>query len=100
LLALQIIKVDPAQLAGAATRLWSAHLTGDAESMLSGNFEPHFPIKLLLKDLTYTIKTAGEDASVPTVSAARDVFQMAMNEKLGDLDMTAVVKLFEKNSVS
>ena len=88
--------VDPKPVldAVAATRLWSAHLTGDAESMLSGNFEPHFPIKLLLKDLTYTVKTAGEDVSVPTVSAARDVFQKAMDEKLGDLDMTAVVRLF------
>jgi 3-hydroxyisobutyrate dehydrogenase len=88
--------VDPKPVldAVAATRVWSAHLTGDAESMLSGNFEPHFPIKLLLKDLTYTVKTAGEDVSVPTVSAARDVFQKAMDEKLGDLDMTAVVRLF------
>jgi 3-hydroxyisobutyrate dehydrogenase len=88
--------VDPKPVldAVAATRLWSAHLTGDAESMLSGNFEPHFPIKLLLKDLTYTVKTAGEDVSVPTVSAARDVFQKAMDEKLGDLDMTAVGRLF------
>ena len=50
--------------------------------------------KLLLKDLTYTVKTAGEDASAPTVSAARDVFQKVMDEKLGDLDMTAVVRLF------
>ena len=91
------VNPKPVLDAVAATRLWSAHLTGDAESMLSGNFEPHFPIKLLLKDLTYTVKTAGEDASVPTVSAARDVFQKAMNEKLGDLDMTAVVRLFEKN---
>ena len=41
--------------------------------------------------------TTGGDASVPTVSTARDVFQKAINE-LGDLNMTAVVKLFEKNN--
>lgn len=35
---------------------------------------------------------------LPTVSAARDVFPKAINEKLGDLNMTAVVKLFEKNN--
>jgi 3-hydroxyisobutyrate dehydrogenase len=34
---------------------------------------------------------------VPTVSAVRDVFQKVMNENLGDLNMTAVVKLFENN---
>jgi 3-hydroxyisobutyrate dehydrogenase len=34
--------------------------------------------------------------SVPTVSAVRDVFQKAMNEQLGDMNMTAVVKLFDR----
>jgi 3-hydroxyisobutyrate dehydrogenase len=92
--------VDPNQVldAVAATALWNPHLTSDKESMLSGNFETHFPIKLLAKDLNYTVKAAGGDASVPTVSAARDVFQKAINEKLGDLNMTAVVKLFEKHN--
>ena len=90
--------VDPKEVLGAvgATPLWSPHLSGDTESMLSGNFESRFPIRLLVKDLNYTVMTAGGDASVPTVSAVRDVFQKAMNEQLGDLNMTAVVKLFEK----
>jgi len=90
--------VDPKQVldAVAATPLWSSHLSSDTDSMLSGNFESHFPIKLLVKDLNYTVKTAGGDASVPTISAVRDLFQKAMNEQLGDLNMTAVVKLFEK----
>ena len=74
------------------------HLTSDTQSMLSGNFESRFPIKLLLKDLNYTVKTAGGDASVPTVNAVRDVFQKTMNEQLGDLNMTAVFKLYQKNS--
>jgi 3-hydroxyisobutyrate dehydrogenase len=93
--------VEPKQVlnAVAATPLWSSHLTSDADSMLSGNFESHFPIKLLVKDLNYTVKTAGGDASVPTVSAVRDLFQKALNEQLGDLNMTAVVKLFEGNKV-
>jgi 3-hydroxyisobutyrate dehydrogenase len=81
-----------------ATPLWSPHLNSDVESMLSGDFESHFPIKLLVKDLNYTVKTAGGDASVPTISAVRDLFQKAMDEHLGDLNMTAVVKLFEKST--
>jgi len=48
--------------------------------------------------LNYTVKAAGGDASVPTVSATRDVFQKAIDEKLGDLNMTTVVKPFEKNN--
>ena len=91
-------EVDPKQVldAVAATALWNPHLTKDAESMLSGDFEAHFPVKLLLKDLGYTVKTAGGEGSVPTTSAARALFQKAMDEELGDLNMTAVVKLFEK----
>jgi 3-hydroxyisobutyrate dehydrogenase-like beta-hydroxyacid dehydrogenase len=64
--------VDPKQVLDAvsATAMWNPHLTRDAESMLSGNFETKFPVKLLEKDLGYTVKTAGGDAAVPTVSAA------------------------------
>jgi 3-hydroxyisobutyrate dehydrogenase len=92
--------VDPKQVLDAvsATAMWNPHLTRDAESMLSGNFETKFPIKLLEKDLRYTVKTAGGDAAAPTVSAVRKVFQRAIDENLGDLNMTAVVKLFEKNN--
>ena len=42
-----------------------------------------------------SVKTAGGDAAVPTVSAVRKVFQRAIDENLGDLNMTTVVKLFE-----
>jgi 3-hydroxyisobutyrate dehydrogenase len=89
--------VDPKPVLDAvsATAMWNPHLTRDAESMLSGNFETHFPIKLLEKDLGYTVKTAGGDAAVPTVSAVRGVFKKAIEENLGDLNMTAVVKLFD-----
>jgi 3-hydroxyisobutyrate dehydrogenase len=92
--------VSPKQVldAVAATPMWNPHLTNDAESMLSGNFEAHFPINLLSKDLGYAVKTAGGEALAPTVSTVARVFQRAMDEKLGDLDMTAVVKLFDKQS--
>jgi 3-hydroxyisobutyrate dehydrogenase len=91
-------EVNPKRVldAVAATPMWNPHLTSDAESMLSGNFETHFPIKLLAKDLGYAVKTSGGDASVPTVSAVYGVFQKAIDEELGDLNMTAVVKLFDK----
>ena len=90
--------VDPKRVldAVAGTAMWNPHLTSDTESMLSGNFEAHFPIKLLEKDLGYAVKTAGGIASVPIASAASGVFQRAIDENLGDLNMTAVVKLFER----
>ncbi|MFM0478788.1 NAD(P)-dependent oxidoreductase [Paraburkholderia strydomiana] len=88
--------VDAKQVldAVAGTAMWTAHLTNDTKSMLSGDFESKFPIKLLAKDLGYTVTTAGGDSMVPTVSAVHNVFLKAMDEKLGDLNMTAVVKLF------
>jgi 3-hydroxyisobutyrate dehydrogenase len=80
----------------AGTPMWNPHLTNDAESMLTGNFETHFPIKLLAKDLNYTVKTAGGEAAAPTVSVVRGIFEKAISDNLGDLNMTAVAKLFDK----
>lgn len=89
--------LDPKQVLDAvsATAMWNPHLTRDAESMLTENFQTLFSVKLLEKDLGYTVKTAGGDAWVPTVSAVRHVFQRAIDQNLGNLNMTAVVKLFE-----
>jgi 3-hydroxyisobutyrate dehydrogenase len=79
-----------------ATAMWNAHLTRDAESMLTGNFETRFPISLLAKDLGYALKAAGGQEAMPTASAVHGVFQKAIAADLGGLNMTAVVKLFEK----
>jgi 3-hydroxyisobutyrate dehydrogenase len=79
-----------------ATAMWNPHLTRDAESMLTGNFETQFPVRLLEKDLDYTVQTGGGEASMPTVSAVRSIFRRAIDENLGDLNTTAVAKLFSK----
>jgi 3-hydroxyisobutyrate dehydrogenase len=79
-----------------ATAMWNPHLTRDAKSMLTGNFETQFPVRLLEKDLGYAVQTGGGEASMPTVSAVRSIFRKAIDENLGDLNMTAVAKLFTK----
>jgi 3-hydroxyisobutyrate dehydrogenase len=91
-------QVDPKPILDAvsATAMWNPHLTRDAESMLTGNFEPQFPVRLLEKDLNYTVQTGGGETSMPTVSAVRNVFRKAIDENLGNLNMTAVAKLFSK----
>jgi 3-hydroxyisobutyrate dehydrogenase-like beta-hydroxyacid dehydrogenase len=76
--------------------MWNLHLTRDAESMLTGNFETQFPVRLLEKDLGYTVQTGGGEASMPTVSAVRNIFRKAIDENLGNLNMTAIAKLFSK----
>jgi 3-hydroxyisobutyrate dehydrogenase len=91
-------QVDARQILDAvsATAMWNPQLTRDAESMLTDNFEPHFPVQLLEKDLGYTVQTGGGEASMPTVSAVRSIFRRAIDENLGKLNMTAVAKLFSK----
>ena len=91
-------QVDAKQILDAvsATAMWNPHLTRDAESMLTGNFETLFPVKLLEKDLGYTVQTGGGEASMPAVSAVRSIFRRAIDENLGSLNMTAVAKLFSK----
>ena len=91
-------QVDAKQILDAvsATAMWNPHLTRDAESMLTDNFETQFPVRLLEKDLGYTVQTGGGEASMPTVSAVRSIFRRAIDENLGNLNMTAVAKLFSK----
>src|SRR5262249_3402343 len=89
-------QVDAKQIldAVAATAMWNPHLTRDAKSMLTNNFETLFPVRLLEKDLDYTVQTGGGEASMPTAGAVRNVFRRAIDENLGNLNMTAVAKLF------
>jgi 3-hydroxyisobutyrate dehydrogenase-like beta-hydroxyacid dehydrogenase len=56
----------------------------------------HFPVRLLEKDLGYAVQTGGGEASMPTVSAVRSIFRRAIDENLGNLNMTAVARLFSK----
>ena len=89
--------VDPKQIldAVASTPVWSTVAGRIAGSMLSGTFAPQFPIELIEKDFSYTVYTAGGEENAPAITAIRNVFRKAISEGLGELNMTAVVKLFE-----
>lgn len=89
--------VDPKQIldAVASTPVWSAVAGRIADSMLSGAFAPQFPIELIEKDFSYSVHTAGGEKNAPVITATRNVFRKAISEGLRDLNMTAVVKLFE-----
>jgi 3-hydroxyisobutyrate dehydrogenase len=90
--------VDPKQIldAVASTPVWSAVAGRVVASMLSGNFAPQFPIELIEKDFSYTVHTAGGEKNAPAITAVRNIFRKAINQDLGELNMTAVVKLFEE----
>jgi 3-hydroxyisobutyrate dehydrogenase len=80
----------------AATPVWSPAAGKNLGLMLSGDDRPLFPVELIEKDLNYTVRVAGTDDTTPTIAAARNVFREAMEQGLGNKNMTAVVRLFEK----
>lgn len=78
----------------AATPVWSVVAGRAANSMLNKNFTPQFPVQLIEKDFGYTVGSAAAPEAVPTIAAARGVFQKAIAQGLGDQNMTSVVELF------
>jgi 3-hydroxyisobutyrate dehydrogenase len=91
--------VDPKQIldAVASTPVWSTVAGRIADSMLSGTFAPQFPIELIEKDFSYTVHTTGGEENAPAITAIRNIFRKAISEGLGELNMTAIVKLFEEH---
>jgi 3-hydroxyisobutyrate dehydrogenase len=77
----------------AGTAVWSPVANYLSGSMLTGDFSPQFPVELIEKDFNYTVQAAGSAEAAPTIAAARDVFRDAIGAGLGELNMTAVVKL-------
>jgi 3-hydroxyisobutyrate dehydrogenase len=77
----------------AGTAVWSPVANYLSGSMLTGDFSPQFPVELIEKDFNYTVQAAGSAEAAPTIAAARDVFRDAIDAGLGELNMTAVVKL-------
>ena len=80
----------------AQTPVWSAVAGRVSDSMLSENFTPQFPIELIEKDFGYAVKTAVGEENAPVISSIRKVFRRAIRDGLGELNMTAVVKLFAR----
>jgi 3-hydroxyisobutyrate dehydrogenase len=77
----------------AGTVVWSPVANYLSGSMLIGDFSPQFPVELIEKDFNYIVQAAGSAEYAPTIAAARDVFRDAIDAGLGELNMTAVVKL-------
>ena len=77
------------------TAVWSPADDRMASAMLTANFAPQFPIELIEKDFAYVLEAAGGESAAPTIAAARGVFQRAISQGLGGVNMTGVIKLFE-----
>lgn len=78
----------------AGTSVWAPVANYLTASMLRDDFQPQFPVALIEKDFGYALAAAGSDALAPTLAAARAVFRRGVEQGLGDLNMTAVARLF------
>ncbi|MEC9345924.1 MAG: NAD(P)-dependent oxidoreductase [Pseudomonadota bacterium] len=75
----------------AATPVMSPAASGSGAAMVAAGFAPAFPVELVEKDLGYL---QGAGTALPVAEAARNAFARAQAEGLGDLNLTAVVKLY------
>jgi 3-hydroxyisobutyrate dehydrogenase len=73
---------------------------GKAERVLDHDYEEvHFALRWMLKDLTYALRAADElGVPVPLVAAAREVYKLAVQAGLGDLDMAAVGEVLQPSA--
>ena len=63
----------------------------------SGDFSPHFFMRLMAKDVSYALQEARErGVDLKTASAALDVLEQSIANGLGEKDFTAVVQSFER----
>jgi 3-hydroxyisobutyrate dehydrogenase len=75
-----------------STAAWSPAANYLSNTMLTANFAPQFPVELIEKDFGYALETAPQ--ALPTITAARGVFQLAIERGFGAENMTSVVRLF------
>ena len=79
-----------------STPVWAPAASYWTNTMLRESFEPQFPVELIEKDFGYAVQTAGAPSKVPTIAAARGIFQKAIESGLAAENMTSVVKLFTR----
>lgn len=89
--------LDPDAVMGAldVTDFSSGLIRGVGRASLAGDFSPHFYLKHMLKDARLIEDYARSLAvSVPSTAITAELYQGAVNQGLGDLNASAVHKLF------
>lgn len=94
MLAANQVDLGSAFEAMSATPVFSAAARRSASSMAAESFTPQFPVALIEKDFGYFIDAA-QSGAAPTIAAARQVFTDAVEQGLGELNMTSVVTLYK-----
>jgi 3-hydroxyisobutyrate dehydrogenase len=76
----------------------SPMVKGKAARVIDRDYEDvHFTIRWMYKDLTYALRAADElGVPAPLVAAAREVYKMALQLELGDLDIAAISEVIRE----
>jgi len=77
-----------------ATPIASAAARAAAGAMLASDFAPLFPVEMVEKDFGYALAAAGPTGQAPMMSAARSVFQKAVDVGFGADNLTGIVRLY------
>ncbi|MBI1340797.1 NAD-binding protein [bacterium] len=81
-----------------ATPVCSLAAKAAGEAILAGNFAPQFPVELVEKDFGYAVEALGGADAAPVAAAVRQVFSRAMEEDLGDQNLTAIAQLYGQDA--
>lgn len=78
-----------------STPVCSPAASAASSAMLTGKFAPMFPIDLVKKDFSYTVKSAsGYGLTTPLTEVTMSVFQQAIEEGFGEDNITGVAQLY------
>lgn len=94
LLAQRGVATEPVLRAVSETSVWAPVDNYLSTAMAAEEFKPQFPVELIAKDFCYTVEAAEDESRLPLVSSALGVFERAVNQGLGDFNMTAVSRLY------
>jgi 3-hydroxyisobutyrate dehydrogenase-like beta-hydroxyacid dehydrogenase len=68
-----------------------------APSMLSGDFKPSFPLRLMHKDLSLALDLANQiGVALPATAAARETYNYVKGSSSEDLDYAAVMRFWKR----
>ena len=68
--------------------------------MMSGDYEPHFSLKHMFKDVQLAVHLANElELDTPATAITASVLFGAMNRGWGDLDFSAISRLYDTETV-
>lgn len=76
----------------------SPFLKGKKDKLVSGKFEPEFPLKLMQKDFQLAALTGYENnIPLPLTNAAKEIYALAVKQGLGEKDFSAIYEFLNGN---